>query len=72
MGVGPTELRILLAIGTLQLMRTDVVGLFGHRWLLFDVGGAVGIAGFLLTFVWSAIANGVALYKEERLPRTTA
>jgi phosphatidylglycerophosphate synthase len=68
-GVGPTELRILLAIGTLQLMRTDAVQMFGHRWLLFDVGGAVGIAGFLLTFVYSAVANGVALYREERLPK---
>ena len=67
-GVGPTELRILLAVGTLQLMRSDVVQMFGHRWLLFDVGGAVGIAGFLLTFVYAAVANGVALYKEERLP----
>ena len=66
-GVGPTELRILLAIGTLQLTRTDFVQMFGHRWLLFDVGGAVGIAGFLLTFVYSAVANGVALYNEERL-----
>jgi phosphatidylglycerophosphate synthase len=68
-GVGPTELRILLALGTLQLMRSDIVQIFGHRWLLFDVGGAVGIAGFLLTFGSSAIANGVALYREERLPR---
>ena len=68
-GVGPTELRILLAIGTLQLMRADAVQMFGHRWLLFDVGGAVGIAGFLLTFVYSAVANGVALYREERLPK---
>jgi len=66
--LGPTELRILLAAGTLQLMRSDVIGLFGHRWLLFDVGGAVGIAGFLLTFGVSAIRNGVALYREERLP----
>jgi hypothetical protein len=66
-GVGPTELRILLALGTLQLMRTNGVELSGHRWLLFDVGGAVGIAGFLLTFVRSAVANGVALFKEERL-----
>jgi phosphatidylglycerophosphate synthase len=65
--VGPTELRILLAAGTLQLMRSDVVSLFGHRWLLFDVGGAVGIAGFLLTFTAAAIRNGVALYREERL-----
>ena len=68
-GVGPTELRILLAAGTLALMRSSGVQMFGHRWLLFDVGGAVGIAGFLLTFVWSAVANGIALYREERLPR---
>jgi phosphatidylglycerophosphate synthase len=65
--VGPTELRILLAAGTWQLMRSDMVAAFGHRWLLFDVGGAVGIAGFLLTFAASAIRNGVALYREERL-----
>jgi phosphatidylglycerophosphate synthase len=69
--VGPTELRMLLALGTLQLMRSDVVAIGGHRWLLFDVGGAVGIAGFLLTFAQAAIRNGVALYDEERLaPRT--
>jgi phosphatidylglycerophosphate synthase len=68
-GMGPTELRIVLAIGTLQLMRTDFVPVFGHRWLLFDVGGAAGIAGLLLTFVIGAVRNGVALYKEERLPR---
>ena len=68
-GMGPTELRIVLAIGTLQLMRSDFVSMFGNRWLLFDVGGAVGIAGLLLTFVVGAIRNGVALYQEERLPR---
>ena len=68
-GMGPTELRIVLAIGTLQLMWSDFVSMFGNRWLLFDVGGAVGIAGLLLTFVVSAVSNGVALYREERLPR---
>jgi hypothetical protein len=66
-GVGPTELRILLAAGTIALMRSSEVSMFGQRWLLFDVGGAVGIAGFLLTFVVAAVGNGVALYKEERL-----
>ena len=65
--LGPTELRILLAAGTLQLIRSDTVLLFGHHWLLFDVGGAVGIAGFLLTFAIAAVRNGVALYREERL-----
>ena len=66
-GVGPTELRMLLAAGTLQVMRTDSVAVLGHHWLLFDVGGAVGIAGLLFTFARSALVNGVALYKEERL-----
>lgn len=65
--IGPTELRLLLALGTLQLMRSDVIAIAGHRWLLFDVGGAVGIAGFLLTFVYAAVRNGIALYGEERL-----
>ena len=65
--IGPTELRILLAAGTVQLMRSDVVAVFGHRWLLFDVGGAAGIAALLATFVYTSIVNGVALYGEERL-----
>jgi archaetidylinositol phosphate synthase len=67
-GVGPTELRLLLAAGTLQLMRSGVVAIGAHSWLLFDVGAAVGITGLLLTFVYSALANGIALYREERLP----
>jgi archaetidylinositol phosphate synthase len=66
--IGPTELRILLSVGVLQLMRSDTVALFGHRWLLFDVGCAAGIAGLLITFVVSAVRNGAALYQEERLP----
>ena len=36
---GPTELRILLAIGTLQLLRSPYVTIAGERMLLFDVGG---------------------------------
>ena len=67
-GIGPTELRVLLAAGTLCLMRAPDVVMFGRHWLLFDVGGAAGIAGLLLTFALSAIRNGVALYREERLP----
>ena len=70
MKVGPTELRILLAVGTLQLMRSDFVSILGQRWLLFDVGGAVAIAGVLTAFVVSAVRNGMALYREEPLPRS--
>lgn len=65
---GPTELRILLAIGTLQLLRTPSVTLFGERWLLFDVGGVVAIAALVLTFIVSAVRNGRLLYRLEPLP----
>ena len=65
--IGPTELRLLLAAGTLQLMRSDVVVVFGHRWLLFDLGAIAAIGGLLAAFVSSALRNGVALYREERL-----
>lgn len=67
MKVGPTELRIVLAAGVLQLMRSDEVAIFGNRWLLFDVGGAVAIAGLAIAFAVSALRNGIALYREERL-----
>jgi archaetidylinositol phosphate synthase len=64
---GPTELRILLAVGTLRLMQSDV-NILGGRYLLFDVGGAVAIAGLVLTFLVSAIINTRMLYKAEPLP----
>jgi phosphatidylglycerophosphate synthase len=65
---GPTELRILLAIGTLQLLRSDAVSLFGARVLLFDLGGAVAIAALLATFLVSAARNTMTLYRLEPLP----
>ena len=65
--IGPTELRILLCVGVLQLMRSQTVTLFGHRWLLFDAGCTAGIAALSITFVVSALHNGAALYQEERL-----
>jgi archaetidylinositol phosphate synthase len=66
---GPTELRILLAVGTLMLLRSDTVMLFGSRFQLFDVGGTVAIAGLLATFVAAAVRNTRTLYGIERLPR---
>jgi phosphatidylglycerophosphate synthase len=66
--MGPTELRILMAIGTLQLLRSPDVVLFGSRFLLFDVGGVVAIAGLLATFIASAVSNTRTLYRREPLP----
>jgi phosphatidylglycerophosphate synthase len=65
---GPTELRILLAIGTLQLLRSPHVSVLGERWLLFDIGGVLAIAALALTFVVSAVRNGRLLYRMEPLP----
>ena len=69
---GPTELRILLAIGSLRLMHSGVVTIAGTDFLLFDVGGVVAIAGLILTFVVSAISNTRALYVAEPLPPRNA
>ena len=65
--VGPTELRILLAAGTLLLFRSDVVTIAGWKLLLFDVGGAVAVAGLLVTFICAAVANTRELYRREPL-----
>jgi phosphatidylglycerophosphate synthase len=68
---GPTELRILLALGTLRLMHSDYVRIAGSQYRLFDVGGAVAIAGLAITFIASAAMNTRALYRAEPLPGRT-
>jgi phosphatidylglycerophosphate synthase len=66
---GPTELRILLAIGTLQLLNSPWSTIAGHRLLLFDIGTAIGAAALLVTFLVSAISNTRKLYALEPVPK---
>ena len=66
---GPTELRIVLVIGTLQLVRSPFVTIAGQQLLLFDVGGAVATVALIATFAASALRNGRHLYKLEPLPQ---
>jgi archaetidylinositol phosphate synthase len=66
--MGPTEMRILLAVGTLQLLRSAEVTLFGERYLLFDVGGVVAMASLIATFFAAWISHTAILYKREPLP----
>jgi archaetidylinositol phosphate synthase len=68
-GFGPTELRLVLAIGTLALLSDPTVGILGQRYRLFDVGGLVAIAGIAVTLMVSVIQNVRALYRAEPLPR---
>jgi archaetidylinositol phosphate synthase len=68
--IGPTELRIILAIGTLYLLRNPWVKIAGKGpFLLFDVGGLAAIAGLILAFIHSAIRNTIALYQAEPLDK---
>jgi archaetidylinositol phosphate synthase len=66
---GPTELRILLAVGNLALFWKPAVHLFGGIYRLFDVGGAIGLAGMGLMVVVFTLQNTIRLYREERIPQ---
>jgi archaetidylinositol phosphate synthase len=65
-GFGPTELRIVLAIGTVALFRDPHVntGLLGLV-PLFDVGGIVATAGLAVMLVVSVATNMRALARAE-------
>jgi len=64
---GPTELRLLLIAGNIALLFGQRVIFAGRTYALFDVGGAIGIAGLLFAAVWSVVRHGAFLYNEERL-----
>ncbi len=62
---GPTELRILLAVGNLALFRWPVV-LHGH-YRLFDIGGGIGLIGMAAMTIYFTARNTRRLYVQERL-----
>jgi len=65
---GPTEIRILLAVGNIVLLVHRYASIAGRRFLLFDIAGAVAIAGMAFMAVAAAIQHTVVLYREEELP----
>lgn len=65
MRMGPTELRILFAVGVLYVFFKPTVVFLGQPYLLFDVGGLFGIAGLFIALVVSSIRNTFVLYKAE-------
>lgn len=64
---GPTELRILLVIGNLTLLRNPWCAILGHRWLLFDVGGSIGVVCMVAIAIRLAARHTAQLYREEPL-----
>jgi phosphatidylglycerophosphate synthase len=65
---GPTEIRILLVVGNLALLRSPFATLFGHRFLLFDVGGVIAAGCMAVTVLTVGCRHTLALYHEEPLP----
>src|SRR6516162_5413860 len=64
---GPTELRIVLALGTFVLLKKPVVSIGNAMFLLCDVAGVITIVGLFLLTILSAVRNTVYLYRKERL-----
>jgi archaetidylinositol phosphate synthase len=64
---GPTEIRILLAIGNLALLWHPSIKVLGKPMLLFDLGGVVAIAGMAVMLIISAVKHTAELYEEEKL-----
>jgi archaetidylinositol phosphate synthase len=63
---GPTEIRVLLALGNLALLRHSLIRILGHCILLFDLGGIIAILGMGAMLVTSAIRHTTQLYRAER------
>jgi phosphatidylglycerophosphate synthase len=70
-GVGPTELRILLAAGNIVASMHAYVRVAGRSFLFFDVAGAVAMISMALVTVVAATRNTAALYREEKIPGQT-
>jgi archaetidylinositol phosphate synthase len=67
--LGPTELRILLAIANVAVYVKPSVMLLGQPVPFFDLAGVAGAVGLGVVLLTSAVRNTLALYREEPLPK---
>jgi phosphatidylglycerophosphate synthase len=65
---GPTEIRILLIAGNLALLHSPYSSLFGHKMLLFDLGGTIAAIAMFLMAILVTIRHTAQLYRQEPLP----
>jgi archaetidylinositol phosphate synthase len=63
----PTELRLLLIVGNIALLVHPYAIIAGKQYLLFDVGGAIGIVGIGVAVLVSIAKHTCYLYKQEKL-----
>ena len=64
---GPTEIRMLLILGNLALLRNPYSTLFGHRVLLFDLGGSIAAGCMFWMLLMITARHTAQLYREEPL-----
>jgi len=64
---GPTEIRILLIIGNLALLRSPYSTILGHRMLLFDLGGAIAAVCMFIMVGVLTLRHTAQLFHEEPL-----
>jgi phosphatidylglycerophosphate synthase len=64
---GPTEIRILLIIGNLALLRSPYATVMGHRLLLFDLGGTIAAIAMTAMAISVAVRHAAKLYRQEPL-----
>ena len=64
---GPTELRILLAVGNAVAYFHPDSNLPGGPYRLFDIGGVIAIGGMASMLFTAAVRHTVLLYREETL-----
>lgn len=62
---GPTEIRLLLIVGSLALLRSPYATLFGHKMLLFDLGGTIAAACMFVMAIATTLRHTAELYKQE-------
>lgn len=64
---GPTEIRILLAMGNAFLITRPTIVIANHRFLLFDVAGAIAIGVMSLIAMTAVVRHTMQLYRQESL-----
>lgn len=65
--LGPTEIRLVLALGNAVVYRHPGAEILGRHFLLFDVGGVVAIAGMAVMVLTVAAGHTARLYRQETL-----
>jgi archaetidylinositol phosphate synthase len=64
---GPTEIRILLIAGNLALLRSPYATVWGHKFLLFDIGGVLAATAMFAMTIGVTVRHTAELYRQEPL-----